>query len=51
MAFIIFDRKQLDGNAVLCPTNEPFKLAGYNLLHAAWTKYGSPIEVGWASVC
>jgi hypothetical protein len=47
MAFIIFDRKQLDGNAVLCPTEEPFKLAGYNLLHAAWTKRGSPIEVGW----
>ena len=47
MTFKIFDRKQLEGRPVLCPTLESFRLAGYNLLHAAWTKRGSPIEAGW----
>jgi len=47
MAFMIFERRQLDGTIVLCPTKESFSLAGYNLLHAAWTNRGSPIETGW----
>jgi hypothetical protein len=47
MAFMIFDRKDVNGKSVLCATQESFSLAGYNLLHAAWTKLGSPIERGW----
>src|SRR5690349_3892826 len=47
MAFMIFDRKQLDGKSILCPTKESFRLAGYNLLYDAWIKRGSPIEIGW----
>jgi len=44
---MIFDRKQVNGKFVFCSTNETFKLAGYNLLHAAWKKRDGPIEVGW----
>lgn len=47
MAFMVFDRKNLNGKSVLCATRESFSLAGYNLLHAAWMKRGSPIDRGW----
>ncbi len=47
MAFMIFDRKCLNGRFILCSTEESFKLAGYNLLYTAWTKRGSPVDAGW----
>jgi hypothetical protein len=47
VTFMIFERQQRNGRAVLCPAKESFRLAGYNLMHAAWTSRGSPIKVGW----
>ncbi len=47
MAFMIFDRKQINDKFVFCATSESFSLAGYNLLYTAWTQQGSPINKGW----
>lgn len=47
MAFLIFDRAASSARVKLRPTTESFSLAGYNLIHTAWQKRGSPLDTGW----
>lgn len=48
MTFHVYRRDVEDGLDVLHWTDEEFKLAGYNLLYAAWELRGKPINTGWS---
>lgn len=47
MAFLLFERKVVNGRSVIHPTGGTFSLAGYNLLYKAWRAKGNPVDKGW----
>lgn len=47
MAFLIFERFMEDGQDLIRDTGEQYKLAGNNLLRAAWERRERPLEQGW----
>ena len=47
MAFLLYERLTQDGKAILRPTGENFRLAGYNLVFKAWERFGKPLNRGW----
>jgi len=48
MAFLIYQRSQVNGKDVLSKTPEQYSLAGYNLIRSIWEKRGKPINEGWS---
>jgi hypothetical protein len=47
MTFLIFEEVATADSAVLRPTGNLFKLAGYNLLYRAWERLDRPLNRGW----
>ena len=47
MAFLVFEQYGPTDNALLRPTGETFRLAGYNLIYKAWENRGKPLNEGW----
>jgi hypothetical protein len=47
MAFLIYDRKNINGREYFISRGENFRLAGYNLIYSLWEKNQRPINKGW----
>ena len=47
MAFLLFERAVVGAKSVLRPTGQHFQLAGYQLIHQAWSESGKPKNRGW----
>ena len=47
MAFLLFEKNIVDGQARIRPKGTTFSLAGYNLIYRSWIVHGSPVDTGW----
>jgi hypothetical protein len=47
MAFMLYEKQYKKGKDIYINIDEPYRLAGYNLIYEAWERKGKPVNSGW----